>query len=76
MIKFIIALLFLLIVAIIAGMVRKLRGGSFLPHDGLVMDMKTGQWRRRCTRRQTSGKIICVSIRFTAFRHCLHSSAT
>jgi len=47
MIKFIIALLFLLIVAIIAGMVRKLRGGSFLPHDGLVMHMKTGQWRRR-----------------------------
>ena len=50
MIKFIIALLFLLIVAIIAGMVRKLRGGTFLPQperdeDRLFID-KRGRWWR------------------------------
>lgn len=47
MIKFLIALLFLLVVAILVGVVRKLRGGTLLPPDGPVLDRKTGQWKRR-----------------------------
>jgi hypothetical protein len=46
-IKFLIALLFLLVVALLVGVVRKLRGGTLLPPDGPVLDRKTGQWKRR-----------------------------
>ena len=50
MIKFLIALIGLLVLSVIAGVIHKLRGGTFLPQperdeDRLYID-KRGQWLR------------------------------
>jgi hypothetical protein len=49
--KFILMLLFLLIVSVIAGVIRVLRGGALLPEPGpgephMIFDKKQGRWWR------------------------------
>jgi hypothetical protein len=51
MVKFAIALVIILVLCVIAGVIRKLRGGTFLPQperdeDRLFMD-KDGRWWRK-----------------------------
>ena len=50
--KFVVVLVALLVLSVIAGVVRKLRGGTFLPQperdeDRIFMDKRSGRWWRQ-----------------------------